>query len=667
MASARFLFSRLLTFTVLLVLISGCNLPIGGLDGLEDAVLFAAITGSDSNDCQTAETACRSIQRVVTVANELPVAIINIAAGTYDESEIPILYQSMTFTGEGAVVINRLPGPNPESNDHIFVSLPPAGGVVRFENLTIQGGEIGIRVGRGRLILNQVTLQDIRLNAVYANDLDVTANISISDSQIINNGDNPISAYGDGVYISIRNSEISGNNGTPIINRGANIELDGVAIFDNHATGGYPSAILNMGTDSTVTEGGIINITNSSIYNNTSTEASSDTIRNGGELLSMVNSTISGNDGNGLYAGRNSETALTHVTIANQPGAGLIALDVLDLRVNLTNSLLVYNGRDCELQTIYSDAPTTRITSLNNIDSDNTCREPQSEERAAWDFYPGVDSTLQVNGSGLPTHALLDDSPVIDSIPCAVGITTDQRGIARPQGANCDAGAYEREPILGEPPLAPTNTPLAILLETTPQETLPVLPTQIQASATPSPFVRFITSANCRYGPGTVYAVYLALPEGTKASLIGRNANSTWLQIKPDNEPKCWVSASAMESVGTISNLPVIPAPPTPTPTITATPTVSVQIPSAPQQLYFENLACNGQIYSLTLRWLDTSSNETGFRVYRDGALLATLGVNSTSHADAPPYGGPYTYSVEAFNTAGSSGQTSIIQAGCIP
>ena len=57
---------------------------------------------------------------------------------------------------------------------------------------------------------------------------------------------------------------------------------------------------------------------------------------------------------------------------------------------------------------------------------------------------------LQNNGGTTETHALLLGSPAIDHIPVAdctdldgVPITTDQRGVARPQGAGCDIGAYE--------------------------------------------------------------------------------------------------------------------------------------------------------------------------------------------------------------------------------
>jgi hypothetical protein len=69
---------------------------------------------------------------------------------------------------------------------------------------------------------------------------------------------------------------------------------------------------------------------------------------------------------------------------------------------------------------------------------------------------------LQDNGGPTFTQALLPDSPAIDAVPVAdctydddgnpatpeVPLTSDQRGVARPQGSACDIGAYEA--VLGQ-------------------------------------------------------------------------------------------------------------------------------------------------------------------------------------------------------------------------
>jgi len=73
----------------------------------------------------------------------------------------------------------------------------------------------------------------------------------------------------------------------------------------------------------------------------------------------------------------------------------------------------------------------------------------------------------------------------------------------------------------------------------------------------------------------------------------------------------------------------------------------------------------NKAVYRVTLDWVDAASNEDGYRLYRNGQLIATLGANSTSYVDQPPLGGPYTYTLEAYNVGGSSAQTSVQDQGC--
>ena len=51
--------------------------------------------------------------------------------------------------------------------------------------------------------------------------------------------------------------------------------------------------------------------------------------------------------------------------------------------------------------------------------------------------------TLGNYGGHTETLPLLPGSPAIDAGACPAGVATDQRGIARPQGAACDSGAFE--------------------------------------------------------------------------------------------------------------------------------------------------------------------------------------------------------------------------------
>ena len=62
---------------------------------------------------------------------------------------------------------------------------------------------------------------------------------------------------------------------------------------------------------------------------------------------------------------------------------------------------------------------------------------------------------LADNGGSTWTHALLPASPAIGRIPfgvngCGTTVTTDQRGVTRPQGPACDVGSYEL--MVNQPP-----------------------------------------------------------------------------------------------------------------------------------------------------------------------------------------------------------------------
>ncbi len=67
---------------------------------------------------------------------------------------------------------------------------------------------------------------------------------------------------------------------------------------------------------------------------------------------------------------------------------------------------------------------------------------------------------LQNNGGPTQTHALLPGSPAINTgSPDCPPPATDQRGVARPQGARCDIGAFELRPEDSTPPvITPTVT-----------------------------------------------------------------------------------------------------------------------------------------------------------------------------------------------------------------
>ncbi len=86
------------------------------------------------------------------------------------------------------------------------------------------------------------------------------------------------------------------------------------------------------------------------------------------------------------------------------------------------------------------------ITSLgNNIVDDASCSFAQSGDQQS---VAGLIDTLDdpaANGGFGRTLALLDGSPAIDGGGVVAGISTDQRGVSRPQGSAFDVGSYELE------------------------------------------------------------------------------------------------------------------------------------------------------------------------------------------------------------------------------
>ena len=169
------------------------------------------------------------------------------------------------------------------------------------------------------------------------------------------------------------------------------------------------------------------------------------------------------------------------------------------------------------------------------------------------------------------------------------------------------------------------------------------------------PMAKFIKNAFCRKGPGTEYGTAAAYELGQETELIGRSEPGRppwWYTVL-----RCWVSDSTVETRGPVDELLFIPASPTRVP---AAP------PETPARLRITEVVCDAKQYRVSIGWIDQADNEDGYRVYRDGAVIATLGANSTSYTDNPPKPGPHIYEVEAFNDGGASTRQSVQDKGCV-
>ena len=173
----------------------------------------------------------------------------------------------------------------------------------------------------------------------------------------------------------------------------------------------------------------------------TITGNASDGVFSEGNTVAALNTTIVGNSGNGLTEDGNTGS-LENVTIAGNTGFGIAGAS----GVTLVNTISASNtAGDC-------DGPV--ISNGHNLDKDGSCLLNGGNQNPS--DFPEVDpqlGPLQDNGGPTPTMALTpgNGNEAIDHGNDSNCPATDQRGITRPQGPQCDIGAYE----LVEGPAAP--------------------------------------------------------------------------------------------------------------------------------------------------------------------------------------------------------------------
>jgi hypothetical protein len=163
--------------------------------------------------------------------------------------------------------------------------------------------------------------------------------------------------------------------------------------------------------------------------------------------MTITNSTISGNTSTGWHGGAIFHTdgamEILNSTIANNTGPDWAPSAVFIGSFNaaipslkLTNTIITGNRwYACDHWT----GAVTLTSGGNNLIQDDTCNPVASDLIGA----NALLGALADNGGSTLTHALLAGSPAIDAANTAVCPATDQRGITRPQGAQCDIGAFE--------------------------------------------------------------------------------------------------------------------------------------------------------------------------------------------------------------------------------
>ncbi len=255
--------------------------------------------------------------------------------------------------------------------------------------------------------------------------------------------------------VTISGSTVSGNDG--YYSGGLENESTGMMTVSGSTLLGNSGEVYGGGL--AIWGSGGITITTSVFTNNRSYDGGA--IYSEGPLT-LTRSTLDGNVGTfggGLYVDQGTVNILNLTVSGNRSldGGGIYqALGATDV----TNSTIAGNIASAEGSGLYRSAGTLSVKSTilddaigspecdgtitdvgYNLSIDNSCGFTQATSHASTSPKLGA---LASNGGPTPTLLLLVGSPALDAIPVAeCTLSTDQRGVARPQGGRCDIGAVE--------------------------------------------------------------------------------------------------------------------------------------------------------------------------------------------------------------------------------
>ncbi|MDM8565856.1 BspA family leucine-rich repeat surface protein [Candidatus Halobeggiatoa sp. HSG11] len=380
-----------------------------------------AIDAGDNATCETADQ--RGISRKdgkqsgiadcdIGAFEYEPTVIANLVVDNLDDIDDAIVTAGNNTLLEAITYAN--------AGDTITFDNSIAGGIIRLNNrllidkdLTIDGGTQNITVsgdtdgdGTGDVRVFKITSSTVTLN-----DLTITK------------GKDDNTSYADGIELSggaltINRCVLSDhyNNGWGGAIRTSGTTTINDSIFSgNHAFGG---AAFYGSTASNTT------INNSTFLNNSAASGSIVHTNSGNVILN--NSTFSGNTGGYMLITGSSGTITANNSTLSGNAKGIENAGTLHLKNTIVADSTI--GPDCE-------NTGTIATNINNLIEDGTCSPALSGNPLL--------NALADNGGLTQTMALQTGSPAIDTGDNATCETTDQRGIARPQGSTCDIGAYE--------------------------------------------------------------------------------------------------------------------------------------------------------------------------------------------------------------------------------
>jgi hypothetical protein len=162
------------------------------------------------------------------------------------------------------------------------------------------------------------------------------------------------------------------------------------------------------------------------------------------------------------------------------------------------------------------------------------------------------------------------------------------------------------------------------------------------------PMLKVLEQTNCRTGPGQDYEVVYTYLPFKELQIIGNYPQENYWLIKSPESPKgvCWLWGEYVEVSGSYWVVS----------SVTPPPTATIPAPKAPSVSWdYYCSSATGKI-DVTLKWSDIADNETGYRVIRNGQVVAELPADSTSFTESIDLvaGEKTSYQVEVYNSSGA-------------
>jgi hypothetical protein len=368
-------------------------------------------------------------------------------------------------------------------------------GALTLTNVFVKNneGQLGggiFNSGTLTLFSSDVFLNKARLGAVHRGGgiYNLHGTVMLTNTTVENNVVTPFAGpntnndgggiYNDAGSVTIDRSILSGNHvagttsGALATGGGvANVNGSSLIVTDSTIQSSDTGDSVGLGVGSGIANGpstgpagtDSVTLTNSTLYSNTSFGPGGGIWNNG--LLKVINSTFvintaptfdpSFEGGGGIYNIGTASLTNTTFSFNVSTGAGAAIKNAAGT-LTIKNSILANSGLthpNCA-----SVATATTISGGHNLSDDASCATFLNQIGDLNSISAGLDITVPDNGlhdnSGpTKTVALLASSAAIDAIPVSPtnnctdtsgnSVSTDQRGVPRPQAGGCDIGAFE--------------------------------------------------------------------------------------------------------------------------------------------------------------------------------------------------------------------------------